>query len=127
MPLSPWYEHDALIDYYRDPRSLDVKRAPSPLYDDPENRARFLSLLPIQVFSCWNGMAAFTATAFLNHDIRFREARNDHDDAGNVKIVTEKASECYLSSVDMWKAGLGRILLVTRARYAMIAVNSTLS
>lgn len=113
----PWYEHDALVDYFHDPRPLDVKRPPTPLYDDPVNRARFTSFLPVQVFSCWNGMAAFSSTVFLDHGIRFRTAYSDHGEDGAIKEVTEIASECYLSSVDMWKAGIGKILLVSRSRY----------
>ena len=43
--------------------------------------------------------------------IRFRTARND------ASSTTEKASECFLFCVDLWRKGMGRILLVPRARY----------
>ena len=42
--------------------------------------------------------------------IRFRTARND------VSSTTEKASECFLLCVDLWRRGMGKILMVPRAR-----------
>lgn len=67
-------------------------------------------------------MAAFSSSVFMERNIRFREARSDYDDDGRIKAVTEIASECYLTSVDMWKAGLGKVLLVSRSRCAIISV-----
>lgn len=45
--------------------------------------------------------------------IRFRTGRND------VSPTTEKASECFLLCVDLWRRGMGKILLVPRARYVV--------
>lgn len=74
--------------------------------------------MPLQVFSCWNGATVFDAAAFLPpHNIKFRVAANDLGDNGVPKTVTEKASECFLTSVDLWKAGMGKILIVPKARY----------
>jgi alpha-1,3-mannosyltransferase len=60
----------------------------------------------------------FDARGFLPpHNIRFRIAQNDFDENGIAKTVTEKASECFLPSVDMWKAGMGKIVIIPKARY----------
>ena len=42
--------------------------------------------------------------------IRFRTARNDDSP------ITEKASECFLICVDLWRRGMGKILMVPKAR-----------
>jgi len=73
----------------------------------------------LQVFSCWNGATVIDAAAFLPpHNIRFRTAKNDLDEHGKAKEVTEKASECFLTSVDLWKANMGKILVVPKASVA---------
>ena len=46
--------------------------------------------------------------------VRFRTARNDDSP------ITEKASECFLICVDLWRRGMGRILMVPRARWVLI-------
>jgi len=77
-----------------------------------------MNLQPFQVFSCWNGAAIINPKVFVERGVgkdgelaRFRTAKND------VKEVTEKSSECYLICVDLWKRGMGRIMLVPKARY----------
>ena len=83
---------------------------------DAETRERIQSALPTQVFSCWNGATAFDASVFASPtDLRFRASHGDFDEQGQLREITEKASECFLSSVDLWKAGLGRIVLVPKA------------
>ncbi|KAF8317701.1 hypothetical protein DL93DRAFT_528119 [Clavulina sp. PMI_390] len=114
----PWYDRENLTKYWHDPAALDAKVPPTPLPFEPEGRERFESLRPVQVFSCWNGMAAFTASAFVEKGIRFRVAENDHHGDGAQKKPTDIASECFLSSVDLWKAGMGKIVLASRARVA---------
>ena len=79
------------------------------------------SLLPLQVFSCWNGATVIDAKAFLPpHNIRFRQAHNDLDENGKEKEVTEKGSECFLISVDLWKGDMGKILVVPKARQGFL-------
>ncbi|KAF8321945.1 cryptococcal mannosyltransferase 1-domain-containing protein [Cantharellus anzutake] len=123
MSGDPWYEHDGLVKYFRDPRSLDEKIAPTPLPDRTEDRHRFENLMPLQVFACWNGMAAFDSSVFIEHDIRFRMGLSDHHENGEIKQPTDIVSECYLTSVDMWKKGIGKILLASRARVAYSVEN----
>ena len=90
---------------------------PELLPQDDEDRKRFEAHLPLQVFSCWNGITVIDAAVFLPpHDVRFRQASADLDEQGKPKTVTEMASECFLSSVDFWKKGFGKILIAPRAR-----------
>lgn len=50
--------------------------------------------------------------------LRFRVSHADLDSDGRPKRVTDKASECFLPSVDLWRKGRGRVLLVPRASVA---------
>lgn len=117
---------------------MDSKPRPQilPEVEDTQDRHAYEAGNPFQVFSCWNGVTAFSgkdthpirilgsepsdvclalADAFAPPtSLRFRTAHNDPDSKDG---VTDKASECYLSSVDLWKAGLGRIIVVPRTRY----------
>jgi hypothetical protein len=87
------------------------------LPDAPAERARLSASLPLQVFSCWNGAAAFDADAFAAPDgIRFRMAHADLDEEGRPLPFSDMTSESFLSSVDMWKRGRGRIMVVPKAR-----------
>lgn len=119
-----FYKWEELVAWYNgpDPPPGEHRKVPQLLPYDPADRERFEAGLPLQVFSCWNGATVFDAAAFLPpHNIRFRIAKNDFDENGVAKTVTEKASECFLTSVDMWKAGLGKILIVPKARYVSIS------
>jgi len=111
-----FYFFQNLVDYFN---GDGPKIIPPVLQEEDATRERFKASLPMQVFSCWNGATIFDAVAFLPpHNIRFRVAHNDFDENGNPKTVTEKASECFLTSVDMWKAGMGKIMIVPRASVA---------
>ncbi|KAF8524907.1 hypothetical protein BU17DRAFT_63077 [Hysterangium stoloniferum] len=73
--------------------------------------------MPMQVFSCWNGAVAIKAQAFVSSasslpPARFRTAKSD------ISEITDIASETFLLSVDLWKRGMGRILLVPMASVA---------
>ncbi|KAF8320409.1 hypothetical protein DL93DRAFT_2074035 [Clavulina sp. PMI_390] len=116
-----FYHWEDLVEWYNSPDHPpgEGKVIPPVLPDDPADRARFQAGLPMQVFSCWNGATVFDAAAFLApHNIRFRISDSDYDEHGVKKTVTEKASECFLTSVDMWKAGLGKIMIVPKASVA---------
>jgi alpha-1,3-mannosyltransferase len=119
-----WEElHRWMYPHDDDPRQPDGRGIlPQLLPFDEADRARFEAQLPIQVFSCWNGATAIDASAFLPpHDLRFRVAKADLDERGRPKEVTEIISECFLSSVDLWKMGKGKIVLAPRARCVLRA------
>ncbi|KAL1603778.1 hypothetical protein SLS60_005368 [Paraconiothyrium brasiliense] len=74
--------------------------------DHPPSRQRWSMYLPIQVFSCWNGIVALTAKPFMDGTMRFR---------GVDGLEREKVNEeCYqgepnLLTKDMWYLGYNRI------------------
>jgi alpha-1,3-mannosyltransferase len=108
------YDFKDMVNYFNGPGEWGKRPVPEMLPSEPVDRTRIKSLLPTQVFSCWNGMAAIKASAFLPpHSIRFREATNDPD-----RKITDKQSECFLLPVDLWKGGMGRILIAPRAAVA---------
>ncbi|KAB5592320.1 Alpha-1,3-mannosyltransferase CMT1 [Ceratobasidium theobromae] len=117
MRGGPFYRQKDLIDFFAPPDDdMDSKPRPQilPEVEDTQDRHAYEAGNPFQVFSCWNGVTAFSADAFAPPtSLRFRTAHNDPDSKDG---VTDKASECYLSSVDLWKAGLGRIIVVPRTR-----------
>jgi alpha-1,3-mannosyltransferase len=74
--------------------------------DHAPTRARWEDYLPVQVFSCWNGIVALTAKPFMNGTLRFRGIEG----ADREKVD----EECYqgepnLLTKDMWYLGYYRI------------------
>ncbi|KAF7975444.1 hypothetical protein HWV62_9583 [Athelia sp. TMB] len=122
---SPSYAQPDLLTYFGDPPP-DPNPVPQPFPADPPARAALDALAPFQVFSCWNGAVVMPARAFTadrgssgsdegdtrgtgRGAVRFRTARND------ASAVTERQSECFLVPVDLWKRGMGRVMVVPRA------------
>ncbi|GAA6003641.1 hypothetical protein JCM10207_003523 [Rhodosporidiobolus poonsookiae] len=67
---------------------------PSPIMPLSPSRFRYDSLLPTQVYSCWNGITVLRASLFhAPHSIRFRTHEG-----------TDMHSECYLLCSDIWRA-----------------------
>ncbi|VDB99758.1 unnamed protein product [Peniophora sp. CBMAI 1063] len=123
MSGSVLYDYNEIVDWFSSEytREEQLAHLPQLLTDerDGPTRERIQSALPTQVFSCWNGATAFDASVFAPPtDLRFRASHGDLDEQGQLREVTEKASECFLSSVDLWKAGLGKIALVPKASLA---------
>lgn len=72
---------------------------------------RWQQHLPIQVQSCWNGIAILDPAPFYQpKHVRFRMARIAEGECS--------ASECSLICNDYWEAGYGRILMVPRVKLA---------
>ncbi|KAI0028568.1 cryptococcal mannosyltransferase 1-domain-containing protein [Vararia minispora EC-137] len=116
MRGKPFYRWEDVTFYYKWlPNPWTAGFSP-PLRDSPKDRARFENHLPLQVFSCWNGATVFDADVFAAPDgIRFRMSHADIGEDGRPAAFSDKASECFLSSVDMWKAGRGKIMVVPKA------------
>ncbi|KZS96930.1 hypothetical protein SISNIDRAFT_450700 [Sistotremastrum niveocremeum HHB9708] len=105
-----------LSAYFHSIWRLFRRPVPPVLPDDPTSRELFERDLPMQVFSCWNGMAAISADVFLPpFNVHFRTAHNDLKQKG---LKTDKESECFLICVDLWKKGFGKIAVVKRASVA---------
>lgn len=61
-----------------------------------QSKWRYANGLPIQVFSCWNGMVVLNTEAFYN-GLRFHAAKEGEC----------PASECKILSQDLWELGYG--------------------
>ncbi|VDB88227.1 unnamed protein product [Peniophora sp. CBMAI 1063] len=119
---NPFYRWEDVSWFYRFLPAPFLAPFSPPLPDDPAAAKRFGQNLPVQVFSCWNGAVAMDADVFAAKEpegIRFRVAANSEegglDGAGKEVVASDRASECFLVSVDMWKAGRGRVMIVPKA------------
>lgn len=79
-------------------------------WNEPVAQERFQAHQPFQVFSCWNGAVAFTATAVVEGKVSFR-------------AVSEDKGECFqaepqLFCKDMWFQGYGKIAVVPSVNLA---------
>ncbi|KAH6594574.1 hypothetical protein BASA50_006524 [Batrachochytrium salamandrivorans] len=75
---------------------------------DPEARSRYELGLPVQIYSCWNGMVVLNSEPFYKHHVRFRR--------GNQTSGECAASECQLIAKDFWELGYGKALVVPHVR-----------
>ncbi|KAF8893098.1 capsular associated protein [Infundibulicybe gibba] len=96
----------------RDINGTALENAPfERIFHHEHSGARFQRHLPVQVQSCWNGIAILDPAPFYSPPhVRFRMAR-----------ITEgecSASECSLICNDYWEAGYGRIMMVPRVKLA---------
>ncbi|KAF6745481.1 capsular associated protein [Ephemerocybe angulata] len=96
----------------RDINGTALENAPfEKIFHHPQSSMRFQKHLPIQVQSCWNGIAVLDPAPFYSPPhVKFRMAK-----------ITEgecSASECSLICNDYWEAGYGRIMMVPRVKLA---------
>lgn len=96
----------------RDINGTALENAPfEKVFHHPDAALRWQRHLPVQVQSCWNGIAVLDPAPFYSPPhVRFRMAR-----------ITEQecsASECSLICNDYWEAGYGRIMMVPRVKLA---------
>lgn len=96
----------------RDINGTALENAPfESIFHQPQSQERFQRHLPVQMQSCWNGIAIMDPAPFYAPPhVRFRMAR-----------ITEgecSASECSLIANDYWDAGYGRLLMVPRVKLA---------
>lgn len=81
------------------------------VFRDMESSHRFQRHLPVQVQSCWNGIAVLDPAPMYAHPhVKFRMAKLS---AGECS-----ASECSLICNDYWNAGYGRIIMISRVKLA---------
>lgn len=103
----------------RDINGTALENAPfEAVFHHPESSDRFQRHLPIQVQSCWNGIAVLDpAPLYATPHVRFRMARIAEGECS--------ASECSLIGNDYWNAGYGRIIMVPRVKLAYDKVSAT--
>ncbi|KAL7414687.1 cryptococcal mannosyltransferase 1-domain-containing protein [Mrakia frigida] len=96
----------------RDINGTALENAPfENVFHHPESSRRFQNHLPVQVQSCWNGVAVLDPAPFYAQPhVRFRMA--------NLAAGECSASECSLICNDYTKAGYGRIMMVPRVKLA---------
>lgn len=97
----------------RDMNGTALENAPfEQIFRNPEWSHRFQRHLPIQVQSCWNGIAILDPAPLYGHPskVKFRMANLGEGECS--------ASECSLICNDYWEAGYGRIMMVPRVKLA---------
>jgi alpha-1,3-mannosyltransferase len=102
----------------RDINGTALENAPfEHIFHHKPSNDRFHRHLPIQVQSCWNGIAVLDPAPFYTPPhVRFRMAKITDGECS--------ASECSLICNDYWSAGYGRIMMVPRVKLAYDRVRS---
>ncbi|KZV79861.1 CAP59-like protein [Exidia glandulosa HHB12029] len=96
----------------RDINGTALENAPfEAVFHHSDSSQRFQHHLPIQVQSCWNGIAVLDpAPLYSPPHVKFRMARLVDGECS--------ASECSLIGNDYWERGYGRIIMVPRVKLA---------
>ncbi|XP_014556196.1 glycosyltransferase family 69 protein [Bipolaris victoriae FI3] len=71
-------------------------------WNDQKSKSRLSTWKPFQVFSCWNGVTAFTAKPIMEKKIKFRAHMEGECFQGEPKLFAK----------DMWFHGYGKIAVV---------------
>ena len=71
-------------------------------WNDYPTKEKFDMGQPLQVFSCWNGAAAFTAEPFMKSKIKFRKPYDGECTSGEPELFCK----------DLWQLGYGKIAVV---------------
>ncbi|OSS52851.1 hypothetical protein B5807_02449 [Epicoccum nigrum] len=71
-------------------------------WNDDKARTRLAASKPFQVFSCWNGVTAFTAKPLLDGTMKFRSHKEGECFQGEPKLFAK----------DLWANGYGKIAVV---------------
>lgn len=93
---------------------------------EPDTRARYDAKLPFQVFSCWNGLVAFTAAPLLGLSrtgekigigVEKKEEEEEEQGQEPIRFRASRKGECFsgeptLFCKDLWWAGFNRIAVV---------------
>ncbi|KAF2258301.1 hypothetical protein CC78DRAFT_587302 [Lojkania enalia] len=88
--------------FFRIPEDGSWNWAWNLFWNDATAYSRWSSWKPFQVFSCWNGMAAFTAKPLMNGQIKFRGPNNNECYQGEPRLFAK----------DMWYHGFGKIAVI---------------
>jgi len=96
----------------RDINGTALENAPfEAVFHHPDSSQRYQHHLPIQVQSCWNGIAILDPEPIYRPPhVKFRMAKLVEGECS--------ASECSLVGNDYWATGYGRIIMVPRVKLA---------
>lgn len=92
------------------PETASYSLAADLFWNEPKAQARFASHQPFQVFSCWNGAVAFTATPVVEGKVAFRQVFDDRGECFQ--------AEPQLFCKDMWFQGHGKIAVIPSVNLA---------
>ncbi|KAJ5758917.1 hypothetical protein N7520_006073 [Penicillium odoratum] len=85
-------------------------RSDDMFFDDQDSKRRYDMFQPLQVYSCWGGMATLNAVSFAEDTIRFRPAEQSDADC--------YTGEPMLLAKDLFNQDLGKILAVPSVNVA---------
>ncbi|KAF2875809.1 cryptococcal mannosyltransferase 1-domain-containing protein [Massariosphaeria phaeospora] len=88
--------------FFRIPEDGSWDYAWNLFWNDEPTQFRWLGSKPFQVFSCWNGITAFTARPIMDAKIKFRAHYEDECMQGEPKLFAK----------DLWWHGYGKIAVV---------------
>jgi alpha-1,3-mannosyltransferase len=88
--------------FFRIPEDGSWDYAWNLFWNDEKAHSRWSSSKPFQVFSCWNGVTAFTAKPLMEGKIQFRDHHENECYQGEPKLFAK----------DMWYHGYGKIAVV---------------
>ncbi|KAH8919197.1 glycosyltransferase family 69 protein [Atractiella rhizophila] len=123
-----WVARDMLgLPFYRikEGGHWDLPSNVQPLeQQNPNAHSSYVVLEPFQVFSCWNGVVAFSADILFPSSTPTSLSTKERNKGDSTCIrfradsSGDRLSECTLFSMDLWKSGRGRIGVTPRVRVA---------
>ena len=99
--MGPLYYYDTWVGRTMSGNQLRSTSFQRTFEFDPKDAKRYQDGLPLQGYSCWNGLVVLSAAPFYQN-IKFRAAEPGECES----------SECKLLAKDFWKIGYGRVLFV---------------
>ena len=95
-----------------------------PYFINKEGQDQYINKKPIRVFSCWNGIVSFNASAFENRTLEFRvesisdPTRNNSLFQLKTDIKAQYESECTYFHIDMENLGFQKRFINSEVRVA---------
>lgn len=98
-----WIARDMKGDsFFNIPADGNWNSAWNLFWNNEETQSLYRAHKPFQVFSCWNGITAFTATPIIADRVKFRSSSEGECHQGEPKLFAK----------DMWHEGYGKIAVI---------------
>ncbi|KAI9849196.1 MAG: hypothetical protein M1838_000273, partial [Thelocarpon superellum] len=94
--------------FFEIPQSGNWQFRENLFWDDPPRKAQYERREPVQVYSCWNGIAAFQGAPIIAEELHFRGPAPDECTFG----------EPLLFCMDLWRMKRGKIQIVPTVNVA---------